>query len=318
MSASELPVVRRDEAPSVSVVMPTFNRLHYLTAAVESVFAQTFTDWELLIADDGSNERTLAYLRSLGAHARVKLLRLTHSGNPGHARNYAIRRARGAFVAFLDSDDLWLPTKLEEQLRALQSERTSRWSYTAVTRIAPQGTPMPGEHTRRWIGYQGSIFEQLLTLEAAVATPTVMVERDLLRRSGGFDEQQAYFEDYDLWLRLNRLNDVSVLSKPLTLIRNHTEHYSGNQGAADTPQLRCALRAERASNAMQLAAAQARAGQRAAALHTLWQSRRCVWQTRARTWRKSSQMLVRALAPAWLRALARRPLAHRDPGAGSI
>src|SRR5687768_13275178 len=104
--------------PEVSVVLSTFNRLNYLRESVDSVCAQSFRDWELIIADDGSAEATTDFLSTL-ADPRIKVLLLQHSGNPATVRNAAIREARGRFVAFIDSDDLWLPLKLERQLAAM-------------------------------------------------------------------------------------------------------------------------------------------------------------------------------------------------------
>src|SRR5262245_55647877 len=103
-----------DSAPSpvVSIVLPAFNRLVYLRAAVASVFKQSFTDWELIIGDDGSDEDTRAYLGTLDQPPRVKVLWLAHTGNPAVVRNAALLEAKGEFVAFIDSDDEWLPDKL--------------------------------------------------------------------------------------------------------------------------------------------------------------------------------------------------------------
>ena len=92
--------------PAVSIIFPTYDRLRYLRPAIDSVLAQTFTDWELIIADDGSEEETRSYLRSLGDR-RMRTLWLPHSGNPARVRNAALRMTTGALVAFLDSDDLW-------------------------------------------------------------------------------------------------------------------------------------------------------------------------------------------------------------------
>jgi glycosyltransferase involved in cell wall biosynthesis len=114
-------------SPSISVILPTFNRMEFLRAAVESVLRQTDPDWELIIADDGSGEETKAYLRSLD-DPRVRVLFLAHSGRPSVARNVAIRVARGTYLAFMDSDDIWAPTKLEAQLRAMRTTPSRRWS----------------------------------------------------------------------------------------------------------------------------------------------------------------------------------------------
>ena len=112
-----------DGAPKVSVIMATFNRPQYLGPAIDSVLGQTMTDLELIIADDGSNDATRAVLRSLTADPRVHVLWREHCGNPAAVRNAALREARGEFVAFQDSDDVWLPQKLARQLEALERYR---------------------------------------------------------------------------------------------------------------------------------------------------------------------------------------------------
>ena len=106
--------------PVVSVIVPTFNRLRFLRPAIESAFAQTFTDWELIIADDGSDLATRQYLQSLAKQPRVTVLWLAHTGRPSVVRNKALLGAVGEYVAFLDSDDLWAARKLERQLEALR------------------------------------------------------------------------------------------------------------------------------------------------------------------------------------------------------
>jgi glycosyltransferase involved in cell wall biosynthesis len=306
--------------PSVSIILPTFNRLKYLRPAVESVFAQTFSDWELIIADDGSGRETAEYLAMLANLPRVRLLRLTHTGNPSAVRNVALRAARGEYIAFLDSDDAWLPTKLEVQLAAQRANTLRRWSYTALIRIGENGDIMPDESARRWVPHEGAILEQLLTLEAAVATPTVLADRRLIDEAGGFDEEQLYFEEYDLWLRLIALSEVNVVNEPLALVRSHNEHYSADRARVyearfrllnkmrtqtTTARLRSILRTERAKTAASLAMAYAASGRRTIALRTLWSSTKYAWHTR-RWWWMAGITMRHAIAPSWLQDAVRR------------
>ncbi len=179
-----------DRPPAVSVILPTFNRLKFLRPAVDSVLSQTFIDWELIIADDGSDTETVSYLETLQAAPGVRLLKLAHTGNPSAVRNAALRDARGEYVAFIDSDDVWLPRKLEIQLSALRSSGR-RWSYTALTRVDDSGAVMPGEVPGRRLLREGSILEHLLTLEVVIATPSVLVERYLLVELGGFEQMDS-------------------------------------------------------------------------------------------------------------------------------
>jgi glycosyltransferase involved in cell wall biosynthesis len=211
--------------PAVSIILPTFNRLDFLRLAIDSVFAQTFIDWDLIIADDGSAEQTRAYLRSLVSEPRVKVIWLPHTGNPGAVRNAALREAKGEYIAFLDSDDLWRPEKLERQIASLRSSANCRWSYTSYDRIGKTGEVIYPD-ANPMVPHRGAIFEPLLTLEAEVSTPAVVVERRLLALVGGFDEAQFLWEDYDLWLRLALHSDVDLIDEPLTRLRSHEQHYS--------------------------------------------------------------------------------------------
>jgi GT2 family glycosyltransferase len=314
------PLTHNTSTPTVSIILPTFNRLKFLRPAVDSVLAQTFSDWELIIADDGSEDETAAYLTALANLPRVRLLRLTHTGNPSAVRNAALRAARGEYVAFLDSDDVWLPTKLEVQLAAQRANTARRWSYTALTRIGESGDTMPDEPARRWVPYEGAILEQLLTLEVAVATPSVLADRHLIDEAGGFDEEQPYFEEYDLWMRLIALSEVSVINEPLVLVRSHHEHYSADRvrvyearsrllnkmkTRTATVRMRTILRIERAKTAASLAMAYAVSGRRAIALKTLWSSRKYAWHSR-KWWWIASETMGRAVAPSWLQETVRR------------
>ncbi len=126
--------------PAVSIIVPTFNRLKFLGRTLASVFEQTFEDWELLIADDGSGADARAYLEALD-DPRVRVLWLSHSGRPAVARNAALSEAKGEYVAFLDSDDLWTPSKLQIQLASLRKQAGRRWGYTRFVLVDESGHP---------------------------------------------------------------------------------------------------------------------------------------------------------------------------------
>jgi glycosyltransferase involved in cell wall biosynthesis len=310
--------------PTVSVVLPTFNRLEYLPAAVNSVFAQTFGDWELILADDGSGEATCAYLRALseqhpGAQSQIQVIWLSHTGNPGIARNAALRKARGEYVAFLDSDDLWMPTKLEVQVAALRSAADCGWSYTDHIRIDPAGKSINWQRDPRRKLYEGDIVEPLIRLQAGIPTPSVLAERALIERAGGFDEQQGLHEDYDLWLRLALLSKVRTLPEPLTCVRRHGAHFSSSGVRNFEARLRVldkarsrmtgsrqlsTLRSERARNAGGLAIAHAAAGDTGKVWETIAHSWRFAWRSPPWYWAMCSAM-ARAHAPRWLVMLIR-------------
>jgi glycosyltransferase involved in cell wall biosynthesis len=278
-------------SPIASVILPAFNRLAHLRAAIDSVRAQTLEDWELIIADDGSDDPTRAFLRQL-SDARIRVLLLAHSGNPSAVRNAAIGAACGRFLAFLDSDDLWAPEKLERQLALMSATPGRRWSYSAVRRIDADGREVGSAGIRPWFAFEGDIVEPLLKLDALLATPAVIAERELVISVGAFDELQRFCEDYDLWLRLALRSEVSAFDEPLASVRVHEHNYSQDRmGAyegwiqlygryactlADEHQRRICRR-RRAECALSLAAMYWRSNRRRRALRTFADSARDGW-----------------------------------------
>ena len=311
--------------PRVSIVLPTFNRLKYLRPAVESVFAQTFKDWELIVADDGSNDETASYLESLRrgcseptVRAQIKVLRLPHTGNPGAVRNAACEIAVGEYIAFLDSDDIWHPEKLAVQVAALERQPGRGWSHTAFAVIDDSGEPLTGERARWWPAAEGWILESLIKMETVIAIPSVIVRRALFERVGGFDVSQRMCEDYDLWLRLAGLSEIDGVRDTLLFVRTHKEHFHKypvvyeDRGRALEKVLRAGadrsvhplLRRERAKVAAELARSQAILGSRLAALRTLAKSSQYSWGFRD-WWLGGANAAVRAVAPAGILRLAR-------------
>jgi glycosyltransferase involved in cell wall biosynthesis len=283
--------VRPSIQPLVSIILPTFGRLQYLRPTVDSVHRQTLQDWELIIADDGSDEATRTYLSTLAGDGRIRLVWLAHSGIPAVVRNAALRRARGSYVAFLDSDDLWLPEKLARQVETLHSRPACHWSYTAVSHIDGLGQPLPEPVFGPWLPCEGSVFERLVTGPALVRTPTVLAARALIAQAGSFDETIRSSEDYDLWLRLALLSEVALVDEPLVQVRRHEANHSRDwevalsgrdqslrklQGTVDIRR-RLLLRAERTRNALTLAARHASLGNRARMVRALYRALPYSW-----------------------------------------
>lgn len=305
----------------MSIILPTFNRREFISPAIESVLAQSLTDWELIIADDGSEADTRAFLRDLEDPPRLRVLYLPHSGRPAAVRNAALREAHGEFVAFLDSDDIWLPMKLQTQIESLHRHPGRNWSYTGFVLVDASGNPTAwARRTGGWPVPGGWILDQLVTGKTAIALPSVVVRRDLLSRIGNFDEDLVGSEDYELYLRLAAQGEVDAVDTALTLVRRHTQHFSG-QGvipfqsnlriiegllrSGAVAHLRPPLLKQRAELLAGLARIHAGSGERRTALRTLLSSAPYSWRY-IRWWFAALGVTAWALTPRPAQNLARR------------
>jgi glycosyltransferase involved in cell wall biosynthesis len=208
----------------VSVVIPTFNREAYLRDAIRSVSVQTYEAWELIVVDDGSTDGTRRYVEGL-PDPRVRLIASEPTGNPGRACNLGLAAARGYYVAFLDSDDWWEPEKLALQVEALSTHPGCEWCYTGRRTVADGGEVTLFD-SRGLVPYDGWILERLALGDATIIRSTVMAERALLERVGGFDAAFEAAEDSDLWLRLATLSPIAVVPRILATRRAHAGSYS--------------------------------------------------------------------------------------------
>lgn len=202
-------------APTVSVIIPTFNRARAVCAAVDSVLAQTFADYELIVVDDGSRDDTPQALTAYGR--RIRLIRQDNRGVSA-ARNAGLAVAEGALIAFLDSDDLWLPHKLKAQTDFFAANPTAMWQQTAEIWIRNGKRVNP---KRRHTKQAGRIFQASLEL-CLISPSAVMLRRELLAEFGRFDERLPACEDYDLWLRI--LTKYPVHLDPAYGIIKHGGH----------------------------------------------------------------------------------------------
>jgi len=196
------------ELPQVSVVIPTYNRCHFLAEAIASVQRQTYRDWELLIVDDGSEDGTRQMVEELGGP--VRLLFTEHRGVSA-ARNRGLAEARGRYIAYLDSDDLWHPHKLQIQVDYMEAHPAAVVTYTDEVWIR-RGVRVNQKNKHR--KYSGNLFAFCLPL-CIVSLSSALLRRDVLVGMGGFDETLPACEDYDLWLRLARVYPFHFEPRPL-------------------------------------------------------------------------------------------------------
>ena len=217
---------KKQKNPLVSVIIPTYNRGWILKEAIDSVLAQDYKDFELIVVDDGSSDNTREILDSYGRDLIV--LRQANKGVSA-ARNRGIAAADGQLIAFLDSDDIWRPRKLSRQVDffnstpdAVINQTEEIWIRNGV-RVNPKR-----RHRKR----SGMIFEHSLGL-CLISPSAVMIQKALFNAVGVFDENLAACEDYDLWLRISCRYPVHLIDTPLILKRGGHEDQLSNAPGLD-------------------------------------------------------------------------------------
>jgi len=200
--------------PRVSVIIPTFNRGYCLEESIRSVLDQSFTDFELIVVDDGSTDNTSELV---GQFPAVKLIRLEENRGVSFARNRGMVEAQGDCIAFLDSDDLWEKDKLASQVKWI--ERGFHAVYTDEIWIRNRVRVNPMNKHRK---YSGDIFRYCLPL-CIVSPSSVLLRAKMLSEVGGFDESMQVCEDYDLWLRIAKRYPFYFIAEKLIVKRGGHE-----------------------------------------------------------------------------------------------
>ncbi|UCG32640.1 MAG: glycosyltransferase [Phycisphaerales bacterium] len=205
--------------PTVSVVIPTFNRASLLCEALDSVYAQTFTDYEVIVVDDGSTDGTPQMIERY--NGRLRYIWQENRG-AGEARNRGIAEARGEWIAFLDSDDMWHAEKLARCMEYAEREPETAIVFHPMVEIDGAGNRVRGRSKR---ARAGRIVDDLFG-HCFVHTPTVVVRRRVLEEVGGFDGSLTVCEDYQLWLRIATRFPFHMVSEPLAFRRLHQKRLS--------------------------------------------------------------------------------------------
>ena len=195
---------------SISVIIPTYNRAHTLSRALDSVFAQSYPPSEVIVVDDGSVDDT----RAMIAERYPQCIYLTQPNlGVSRARNQGITQAKGEWIALLDSDDCWLPDKLEKQMERLAESPNLRLCHTDEIwiRNGVRVNPM-----RKHAKSGGRIFQRCLPL-CVISPSAALLHRSLFDEFGLFDPELPACEDYDLWLRICSREAVAYVDEPLTV-----------------------------------------------------------------------------------------------------
>ena len=220
----------------VSVIIPTYNREKFISECVQSVLAQTLPAREIIIVDDGSTDATYNILRDLGFNSlstKKTVLRYFFQKNRGvsSARNLGIKEARSEYIALLDSDDLWLKSKLDRQVSAFQTDtQSSRLCHTDEIWI--RNGVRVNQH-KKHKKHGGNVFQSCLKL-CCISPSSAMMHRSVFEDFGFFDEDLPACEDYDFWLRYSAKEDVNFIDEPLIIKKGgHSDQLSGAHWGMD-------------------------------------------------------------------------------------
>lgn len=217
----------------VSVILPTYNSEKYLCDAIESVLNQTYRDLELIIVNDGSTDGSELIIKAYQSkYSNIIYLKQTNKGHAG-ARNTGIQAATGTYIAFIDSDDIWLPEKLEEQIKefALDSEvgfvHCNLYGFSEDKKPKVRGLPLTENQLKK---YSGHIFEEYFFREIVITTTTVLIKKSCIDDVGMFDENLSRYgsEDRELFLRILWKYRAKYVNRPLALYRNRADSAGQN------------------------------------------------------------------------------------------
>lgn len=210
--------------PVVSILIPTYNRAVLLTKAIQSVLSQTYSEFELIIVDDASIDTTAAIVENFH-DPRIHYLRLNKNGGVSAARNAGLKICRGDYIAFLDSDDVWVPEKLEKQLQLFHNSSDQVGVIYSTINVI-NGDNIYQKKNQGFI--TGSIYENLL-YQNFVGTPSsVIVKKSCFASGIFFDPLLRCCEDWDVWLQIARDWQFACITEPLIIYRDHEDNQRGS------------------------------------------------------------------------------------------
>jgi teichuronic acid biosynthesis glycosyltransferase TuaG len=205
----------------VSVVIPAFNSELYITECIDSVLNQTYQNFEIIIIDDGSTDSTVNIVSEYKSD-KIRFFHQKNSGS-GAARNHGVMQALGNWIAFIDADDIWLPDKLQKQLKHCSNQV---WSHTDLF-FHGNTYPKYTKTTELTSKHFGFILKHLL-VENSIGTSSVIINKEIFQEFGGFNTDLRALQDWDLWLRIAEKYEICYLDEPLVYYRVHSNSTSRN------------------------------------------------------------------------------------------
>ncbi|MBO3463540.1 glycosyltransferase family 2 protein [Aetokthonos hydrillicola Thurmond2011] len=210
--------------PTVSVIIPTYNRIKYISRAINSVINQTFRDYEIIVVDDASTDGTVKFIRE--NYPNITLVQLSKNSGAGAARNQALSIAKGNFIAFLDSDDQWEKNYLETQIHYIQSDSNNVLAFCGCIH-QKQDRTIVKFNCKPWLPYPNLVYH-LLSENFILTSSSVVVRSETLKESGKFNETLKIGEDKELFLRLLCLGKATHVPHYLVTKYSHESNLTRN------------------------------------------------------------------------------------------
>ena len=218
-----------NQAPKVSVILPTYNRAHIIEKAIQSVLKQTYQDFEIIIIDDGSKDDTEKIIRGFQEKDnRIKYIRFEENKGAAAARNAGINMSKGEYITFQDSDDEWVIDKLEKQMKVIETSSENIVVYCGFWRIdGDEKTYIPDINISN---REGNIHKELLKRNF-IGTPSILLLKKNLEKIGMFDENLSRLQDWDLAIRLSKYYNFKLIDEPLYISYVLSDSISANYEA---------------------------------------------------------------------------------------
>jgi glycosyltransferase involved in cell wall biosynthesis len=213
--------------PTVSTIIPTYNRAHLIGRAIQSVLNQTYQNFEIIVVDDCSTDNTWEVIKEfIESEKRIQYFKHNENKGGSAARNTGIKMAKGDYIAFLDSDDEWLPGKLEKQLKIFKNNSVQVGAiYSGFQYIYQKGIDMDKRHIPKNRGY---IYKDLLMKNCVGSASTLLIKKECFDKVKLFDKSLPSCQDYDMWIRIAKYYEFDFVKESLVKYQVHDNQISTN------------------------------------------------------------------------------------------
>lgn len=199
---------REREYMKISVVIPAFNREKYIVKCLDSIVNQSYKPYEIVVIDDASTDNTVALVEEY-SNTIIKIIKCKKNGGAQKARNIGIKEATGEWIAFMDSDDEWLPDKLEKQKKMIE--------ILGYNVCAGGAFVCKKDSNKKWLcdGKSGYVYEEVLKLRTYLLFQTLLIKKECIINAGGLDEKVVAYQELDTAIRIAKLEKIAYLDEPL-------------------------------------------------------------------------------------------------------